>query len=64
MKYIRLHKCQDESSFMAEADRGRDEAGVENKKAKSLMEIMHRVISSRAIKSRSAEAKLELKRSV
>lgn len=49
---------------MPEADRGRDDAGVENKKAKSLMEIMHRVISSRAINNRSAEVKLELKRSV
>lgn len=50
---------------MPEADQGKDDVGVENKKVKSLMETMRRVISSRAIKShQSTEVKLEPRRSV
>lgn len=54
MKYLRLHKCPDEPSLVRNAsynDNGDiQNPGKHNKKVKSLIESMHRVISARARK--------------
>lgn len=58
MKYLRLHKCQDEQSFIVDASCGSNNvqnSANDNKKVKSLMEAMQRVVSSRVRKHQSAE---------
>ncbi|KAH6813555.1 hypothetical protein C2S51_022573 [Perilla frutescens var. frutescens] len=62
MKYLRLHKCQDEPSFMVDTGGDSnvvDNSGVDNKKVRSLMETMQRVLISRARKNQSSEAAAE-----
>lgn len=55
MKYIRLHKCKDDPSFMLDRNDDFLDSANGNKKVRSLIGAMHRLVSPRPKKNRALE---------
>ncbi|KAL8538958.1 hypothetical protein ACS0TY_000817 [Phlomoides rotata] len=55
MKYIRLHKCQDDPSLLMDGNDDFQDSPNGSNKVKSIMEAMHRLVSPRPKKNRASE---------